>query len=154
MQIEQLSMKKTQKLAEGQWLLHTGQVRRYLHWNRQERLRHLTKIPPWQNAIQREPQLPAPSWGVKSLDLTSSVPNFKIPQSGVEPPKHRFLKGNEVFTQETHKTTTNKEAVLSGLTEHVCGCLPRTQLSEDGQNCTPLSLRLKGVCLHTLKASA
>ena len=70
---------------------------------------------------------------MKSLDPTSSVPNFKIPQSGVEPPKHRFLKGNEVFTQETHKTTTNKEPVLSGLTEHVCDCLPRTQLSGDAK---------------------
>lgn len=85
------------------------------------------------------------------MDPISSVPNFKIPQSGVEPPKRGFLKGNEAFTQGTYKTTTNKEAV-NGLTEHVCDCLPRTQLS--GQNSTSLSLHSsEGVYVHTLKVS-
>ena len=76
--MEQLPLREIQEWVE--WLLHTGQWRKYLRWNEMERLRHSLTINPnhAHHAILREPLTFSFSLRSKGFGTYNECPKFQV----------------------------------------------------------------------------
>lgn len=153
--MEQFTLKGTQKLAEQ--LLQVGQMRKYAHQNRQERLffpHSWHQLHPQHSALQsgEKSQLLASPCKPKGLDSISSTPTAKTHQRD-KLTKSLALKTNGACIHKTYNSIAKKETILNKHVSTHQGYHSSNQHRGNRQNCTPHSFPLKEY-LHTLKAAA